>query len=232
RLKQEVKFLRRAAPGDMVTATVRVVEKRDEGNLVVLETVCTGARGEELLRGRATVIAPDRPVTLPQPAVRVGCRHRYETFIEEAKKHPRARAAIVHPCSPAAVLGAIEVRDEGLLDPLLVGPEARIRAAAEPAGVSLEGIAIEPVEHSHEAAALSVVLDAGGKVSLLVKGSQHTDELLSAVVAGDSGLRTDRRISHVYVLDVPVYDKLLVVTDAAVNIQPSLEHKRDICQNA
>ena len=233
--KQEVKFLRRATPGELVTATVRVIAKRDQDNVVVFEAVCTGPMGEELLRGLATVIAPDRSVALPQPglpAVRIARRHRYEAFIAEARRHPRAKAAIVHPCSPAAILGAIEVRDEGLLDPVLVGPEARIRAAAETAGVSLEGIAIEPVEHSHAAAARAVELAVAGKVSLLVKGSQHTDELLSAVVAHDSGLRTDRRISHVYVLDVPAYDKLLIVTDAAVNILPTLEHKRDICQNA
>lgn len=234
-LGQEVKFLRRATPGELVTATVRVIAKRDQDNVVVFEAVCTGPMGEELLRGLATVIAPDRSVALPQPglpAVRIARRHRYEAFIAEARRHPRAKAAIVHPCSPAAILGAIEVRDEGLLDPVLVGPEARIRAAAETAGVSLEGIAIEPVEHSHAAAARAVELAVAGKVSLLVKGSQHTDELLSAVVAHDSGLRTDRRISHVYVLDVPAYDKLLIVTDAAVNILPTLEHKRDICQNA
>jgi phosphate acetyltransferase len=115
---------------------------------------------------------------------------------------------------------------------VLVGPEHKIRAAAETAQVSLDWIPIEPVEHSHAAAARSVELAIAGKVAILVKGSLHTDELLGAVVAPGSGLRTERRISHVYAMDVPAYDKPLIVTDAAINIQPTLEHKRDICQNA
>jgi phosphate acetyltransferase len=119
-----------------------------------------------------------------------------------------------------------------LLDPLLIGPEAKIRAAAEAANVSLDGITIEAVAHSHAAAARAVELGAAGKVAALMKGSLHTDELLSAVVAAGSGLRTGRRISHVYAMDIPAYSKPLIVTDAAVNISPTLAQKRDICQNA
>lgn len=149
-----------------------------------------------------------------------------------ARDLPMIPAAIVHPCSPEAILAAIEVRDEGLLEPLLIGPGAKIRAAAEAAKVSLDGIAIETVTHSHAAAARAVELAVAGRVSLLVKGSLHTDELLGAVVAPGSGLRTERRISHVYAMDVPAYPKPLIITDAAINIQPTLEQKRDICQNA
>jgi len=142
------------------------------------------------------------------------------------------RTAIVHPCSVEAIQAAIEARDEGLLDPVLIGPEDKIRAAAALAQVSLDGITIFSVEHSHAAAALAVEMGAAGKVDALMKGSLHTDELLAAVVHPASGLRTERRISHVYVMDIPAYAKPLVVTDAAVNIAPSLAHKRDICQNA
>jgi phosphate acetyltransferase len=127
---------------------------------------------------------------------------------------------------------AIEARDEGLFEPVLIGPEHKIRAAAEAAQVSIEGLALEFVPHSHAAAERAVELAVAGKVSVLVKGSLHTDELLNAVVAPQSGLRTERRISHVYALDVPAYGKPLVVTDAAINILPTLEQKRDICQNA
>jgi phosphate acetyltransferase len=142
---------------------------------------------------------------------------------------PAIRAAIVHPCSPDAILAAIEVRDEGLFDPPLVGPEAKIRAAAK---VSLDGIAIESVPHGHAAAERAVELAVSGKVSVLVKGSLHTDELMSAVVASSSGLRTDRRTSHIYAMDVPAYPKRLIVTDAAITIRPTLGEKRDICRNA
>ena len=114
----------------------------------------------------------------------------------------------------------------------MIGPEAKIRAAAAAAHVSLDGIPIESVAHSHAAAARAVELAVAGKVSVLVKGSLHTDELLEAVVAPDSGLRTERRMSHVYAMDVPAYAKPLIVTDAAINIRPTLDHKRDICQNA
>jgi phosphate acetyltransferase len=157
---------------------------------------------------------------------------RYEAFIQKARDLPPIQAAIVHPCSPEAVRAAVEVRDERLLVPLLVGPEAKIRAAADVAGVSLDGISIESVPHSHAAAARAVEIAVAGDVEVLVKGSLHTDELLGAVVAPTSGLRTERRISHVYAMDVPAYPKPILITDAAINIQPTLEQKRDICQNA
>ncbi|MCK9549991.1 bifunctional enoyl-CoA hydratase/phosphate acetyltransferase [Aquamicrobium sp.] len=234
-LGQEFHFLKPVAPGDTVTATVKVTEKRADKNIVLLDTICTNQKGEDVLSGVATVIAPSRSVEwqatrLPDVSLR---RHdRYEAFVREARSLPTVRAAIVHPCSTAAILGAVEVRDEGLFEPLLIGPEEKIRAAAEAAGVDLAGIAIEAVEHSHAAAARAVELAVAGKVSVLVKGSLHSDELLGAVVAKDSGLRTERRISHAYGMDVPAYSKPIIITDAAINIQPTLEQKRDICQNA
>lgn len=188
-----------------------------------------------MLTGTATVIAPTHKIEWPWttlPDVSLQRHDRYEAFVRKARGMPSLRAAIVHPCSPEAITAAIEVRDQQLLEPLLIGPEAKIRAAAEAARVSLDGIAIEPVAHSHGAARRAVELAVAGKVSVLVKGSLHTDELLGAAVAHDSGLRTERRISHVYAMDVPAYPKPLIVTDAAINIQPTLQHKRDICQNA
>lgn len=234
-LGQDLRFRKPVAPGDTVTVTVTVREKRPEKRIVLLDTLCTNQRGEEVLTGTATVIAPARLIEWPQitpPEVALKRHDRYEHFVDQAKALPALRAAIVHPCSPEAILAAAEIRDEGLLEPLLVGPEAKIRAAAEQAGVSLNGIAIEAVEHSHAAACRAVELAVAGKVAALMKGSLHTDELLGAVVAPGSGLRTDRRISHVYAMDVPAYGKPIIVTDAAINIQPTLDQKRDICQNA
>ncbi|PPE78918.1 phosphate acetyltransferase [Kaistia algarum] len=157
---------------------------------------------------------------------------RFEPFVTEARGMPPLLTAVVHPCSPEAVRAAVDARDEGLLSPVLVGPENKIRAAAEAAVVSLSGLKIEPTEHSHASAERGTQMAARGEVHALMKGSLHSDELLGAVVAATSGLRTARRISHVYVLDVPAYSKLLVVTDAAINIAPTLLQKRDICQNA
>ena len=234
-LSQELDFLKPVSPGDAITATVTVKEKLPEKNIVLLETVCTNNKGDQVLRGVAKVIAPDHKIEWPStrlPDVTLRRHDRYKGFVSKARDLQAVRAAIVHPCSPAAIQGAAEVRDEGLLDPILVGPEAKIRAAAEQAQVSLDGFIIEPVPHSHAAAARAVEFATSGKVAVLVKGSLHTDELLSAVLSSASGLRTERRLSHVYVMDVPAYPKPLIVTDAAINIQPTLEHKRDICQNA
>ena len=234
-LGQDLHFHRPVAPGDTITVTVTVREKRPEKRVVMLDTRCANQRGEEVLSGTATVIAPERQITWPRaklPEVSLRRNDRYEDFVKQARALPALRAAIVHPCSPEAILAAVEIRDEGLLEPLLIGPEAKIRAAADKAEVSLDGIAIETVEHSHAAAARAVELAVAGKVATLMKGSLHSDELLGAVVSPSSGLRTERRVSHVYAMDVPAYAKPLIVTDAAINIQPTLEHKRDICQNA
>ncbi|MCX5495658.1 bifunctional enoyl-CoA hydratase/phosphate acetyltransferase [Kaistia dalseonensis] len=234
-LGQDLKFLKPVAPGDTITATVTVREKRPEKRIVLLETTCTNQNGDAVLSGLATVMAPAESITWPRmrlPDVTLRRHDRYDAFVKEAQALPVLRAGIVHPCSPEAILAAIEVRDQGLLDPLLIGPEAKIRAAAEAAGVSLDGMTIESVPHSHAAAARAVEMAVAGKIALLVKGSLHTDELLGAVVAPGSGLRTERRISHVYAMDVPAYSKPIIVTDAAINIQPTLDQKRDICQNA
>lgn len=234
-LDQRIRFLSPVAPGDTITAAVEVTELIAGTQHVRLATVCTNQRGETVLEGEALVIAPRAHVSwaagrLPEAVIRP--TGRYQGFVEQARALPTVTAAIVHPCSKAAILGAVEVRDEGLLDPLLIGPEARIRAAADEAGVSLDGMVIENTQHSHAAAARAVELAARGRVSVLVKGSLHSDELLAAVVSKTGGLRTGRRISHVYAMDVPAYGKPVMVTDAAINILPTLEHKRDICQNA
>ncbi|MGV8936536.1 MAG: bifunctional enoyl-CoA hydratase/phosphate acetyltransferase [Allorhizobium sp.] len=234
-LGQDLKFLKPVAPGDTITAIVTVEEKRPKKRVVRLDTRCTNQHGEEVMSGTATVIAPQTRIEWPRASladISVHRHDRFDTLVREAQKLPMVRTVLVHPCSPEAILAAIEIRDEGLLDPLLVGPEAKIRAAAAAAGVSLDGFTIDPVEHSHAAAARAVELAVAGKVGTIMKGSLHSDELLGAVVATGSGLKTERRISHVYVMDVPAYAKLLVVTDAAINIAPTLAHKRDICQNA
>lgn len=234
-LGQELKFLKPASIGDTILASVTVKELRPAKRIVVLDTTCTNQKGEQVLSGTATVIAPERSIEWPRttlPDVSLRRHDRYEAFVRAAAETPALPAAIVHPCSPEAILGAIEVRRAGLLEPLLVGPEEKIRRAAALADVSLDGMPIEHTPHSHAAAARAVQLAAAGKVAVLVKGSLHTDELLAAVVSATGGLRTERRISHVYAMDVPAYPKPLIVTDAAINIQPTLEQKRDICQNA
>ena len=140
--------------------------------------------------------------------------------------------AVAHPCSEAALSAAVQGFKQHLIVPVLVGPRVRIEGVANQAGLDISGLRLIDTPHSHASADAAVALVRSGQAGLLMKGSLHTDELLGAVVSKDTGLRTGRRLSHVFLMDVPAYHKLLMVTDAAINIVPTLEDKRDICQNA
>jgi phosphate acetyltransferase len=157
---------------------------------------------------------------------------KYEQLLERCRPLAPVPTAVVHPCEATALAGALEAAAKGLIVPILVGPAARIAEVAREARLSVDRIHVVDTPHSHGAAAKAVELVRTGQAELLMKGSLHTDELLGAVVAREAGLRTGRRISHVFVMDVPTYHKVLVVTDAAINIAPTLEDKVDICQNA
>jgi phosphotransacetylase len=157
---------------------------------------------------------------------------KYEKLLERCKKLEPVVTAVVYPCEETALSGAIEAGEAGLIVPILVGPAATIKELARKKSIKLGSIEIVDVADSRAAAAKAVELVRQGKAELLMKGSLHTDELLGAVVARDTGLRTGRRLSHVFIMDIPTYHKVLVVTDAAINIAPSLEDKVDICQNA
>ena len=157
---------------------------------------------------------------------------RLAALVSRARKLPAIRAAVVHPCDRASLEGALAARALGMIDPILVGPRGKIAAAAALAGVSLDGFEIEDAPHSHAAAFRAVELVRAGKAQAIMKGALHTDEVMGAVVARDTGLRTERRISHIFVIDAPLYSKLILVSDAAINIAPDLNDKRDIVQNA
>jgi phosphotransacetylase len=157
---------------------------------------------------------------------------KYEQLLKRCQGLEPIPTAVAHPCEETALTGAIEARDERLIVPILVGPQAKIRDVAAKAKVDIDDIEIVDTAHSHESAARAVELVRQGKAELLMKGSLHSDELLGAVVARETGLRTARRVSHVFVMDAPSYHKVLVITDAAINIAPTLEDKVDICQNA
>jgi phosphate acetyltransferase len=139
---------------------------------------------------------------------------------------------VAHPCDVPSLTGAIEAAKQGLIAPILVGPRPKIEAAAKSANIDLKDVCIIDAPHSTASAARAIELLREGKAELLMKGSLHTDELMGAVVAHESGLRTGRRISHIFVMDVPTYHKVLIITDGAINIAPTLEDKVDICQNA
>jgi phosphate acetyltransferase len=157
---------------------------------------------------------------------------KYERLLARCRSLEPVPTAVAHPCEASALSGAIEAANEGLIVPILVGPRSRIEATAKSIGIDLSGSQIVDTPHSNASAAKAVELLREAQAELLMKGSLHTDELMAAVVAREGGLRTGRRISHVFVMDVPTYHKVLIVTDAAINIAPTLEDKVDICQNA
>jgi phosphotransacetylase len=157
---------------------------------------------------------------------------KYEKLLAKCKKLSPVPTAVVHPCEKSALSGAIEAADLGLIVPLLVGPNDKIKATAKSAGIDIKKYEIVDAPHSHASAAKGVELLRAGGAELLMKGSLHTDELMTAVVSREGGLRTGRRISHVFIMDIPTYHKVLFITDGAINIAPTLEDKADICQNA
>ena len=157
---------------------------------------------------------------------------KYERLLERCAGLAPVPTAVAHPCEKSALEGALEAGQKGLITPILVGPAGKIEEIAKASGVDLGRTEIIEAPHSHASAATAVALVREGRAELLMKGSLHSDELLSAVIARDAGLRTARRISHVFIMDVPTYHKVLIVTDAAINIAPALEDKADICQNA
>jgi phosphotransacetylase len=157
---------------------------------------------------------------------------KYEQLLERCRNLQPVPTAVAHPCEASALTAAVEAAQKKLINPILVGPADKIAEIAKSARLDLGGIEIIDAPHSHASAEKAVALVREGRAEVLMKGSLHTDELLSAVVSREKGLRTGRRISHVFLMDVPTYHKVLVVTDAAINIAPLLEDKADICQNA
>ena len=222
------------AAGDILTAKVTAREKKD-GNLVVFDCRCVNQDGKELVVGTVTVQAPTEHqvydiVKPPRLELRYG--DAFAQLIKGCQGCDPVPCAIVHPCDRDSLLGAIEAARRGLIIPVLVGPEDKIRKAAEEAQIDLAPYRIVSTPHSHASAAKSVELASKGEVEALMKGSLHTDEIMGAIVPSAAGLRTSRRISHAFVMDVATYPKMFMMTDAAVNIFPDLEVKRDIVQNA
>ncbi len=235
-LRQSLESQGAAGPGDTLTLVVSVKSKAAEGRRVILDCRATNQRGTMILNGAVEVIAPAEKIKRRLVRGQNGEIHekgrRYRRLIELTRGLRPLRTAVVHPVDEASLVGAVEAAREGLIEAVLVGPEAKIHHAAELANVDLSSFEIVTTEHSHAAAQAAVALARLGKVEAVMKGALHTDELMRAVVDSASGLRTARRLSHVFSIDAPSYPRPLFITDAAVNIYPSLMDKRDIVQNA
>lgn len=231
---QDLRFEGSVRAGDELTGSVTAREKRAAGKQIVFE--CLVERGgDKLIAGTVTVAAPSERIRYSNVATPELILRRNDAFarlLKQCQNLEPVRCAVVHPCDRASLLGPLEAAKHGLIVPVLVGPQAKIRAVAQAEKVDLSAVECVHAEHSHAAAALAAEMARDGKVEALMKGSLHTDELLGAVVRSSSGLRTARRISHVFLLDVPAYPRPLMVTDAAINIAPTLEDKIDIAQNA
>jgi phosphate acetyltransferase len=166
------------------------------------------------------------------PRIKINDHAKLHALIARAQKHPAIKVAIAHPCDQVSLESAVKAAELKLMEPILVGPEQRIREVAAKHGLDISGFEIVDAAYSHESAAKAVELVREGRAEALMKGSLHTDELMAAVVKRDTGLRTARRISHCFIMDVPDHDQPLIITDAAVNIAPDLTSKVHITQNA
>jgi phosphate acetyltransferase len=234
-VSQSMQFLAAARSGDKLEIAVKVKSKDAATQHVVLDCVVRKADGKELMIGEAVVKAPSRKQRVPSAN---GLRwHVFDAaagvqnLLKQATQHDRIRCAIVHPCDSESLRGALDAALEGLFTPVIVAPRDRLLAVADEAGLDLRDAELEDVPHSHAAAERAAALAAAGLVQALMKGSLHTDELMKAVLARPE-LRTKRRLSHVFRFDVPMYHKPLFITDAALNIAPTLDDKVHIVQNA
>jgi len=234
-LEQALHFSKPVRVGDTLTVSVTVTAKEDDKKRLDLDCQVLNQKGERVLHGLARVMAPTQKVRRPRynvPHIQLfDPEARLRSLLAMGDGLPAIRCGIVHPCDADSLRGAMDSAQRGLIDPVLIGPEAKLRELAEQAGIDLAGIDIESVPHSHAAACKGAEMAAARQVEALMKGSLHTEELIRAVVA-TTALRTARRMSHVFRFDVPTYHKPLLLTDAALNIHPTLADKADIVQNA
>ncbi len=233
-VSQTLNFKRPVKVGDTVRVEVRVSDKGERGR-VTFACACHNQNDEPVVTGEAVVMAPStkvkRPMSERPQAVLYERGDRLQALVGLAGETPPVRVAVAHPCNAVSLEGVAQALDARLIEPVLVGPRSKIEAAAAEIDFDLGGLEMVDAPHSHAAADAAVQLARQGGVDMLMKGALHTDELMGSVVARE-GLRTERRTSHVYVIDTPAYDKLLFISDAAINIAPSLDDKRDITQNA
>ncbi|WP_374404542.1 bifunctional enoyl-CoA hydratase/phosphate acetyltransferase [Niveibacterium sp.] len=221
--------------GDELTASVRVRHKHASDCSVQLDIRVVNQHGDDLLWGSLTVLPPGTKGSFAdtrKAAFYMPRNDAFEKMYVACEGIPPVLTAVVHPCDRDSLLGPIEAARKGLIIPVLIGPAAKIHAVAQAENIDLSGYQLIDCEHSHAAADHAAGLARHGKVQALMKGSLHTDELMGAVVKASNGLRTSRRVTHVFVMDVPAYPRMLLVTDAAINIFPTVEEKVDIVQNA
>jgi len=234
-LGQTLHFRAPARIGDTLTISVRVTGRQEAGKRLMLACSCINQDGVTVIEGQADVIAPSERISMPRttlPEVRLLTGDSgLLRLLEHVRPLGAIATAVVHPCDALSLSAALDAQAAGLIVPVLVAPRARLQAVADSNRLDISGLRIEDVPHSHAAAARAVALAASGEVAALMKGSLHTDELISAVLACPE-LRTGRRLSHCFLMQTPSYPRPFIITDAAINIAPNLDEKADIIRNA
>jgi len=234
-LEQNLHFSRPVRIGDTLNVTVTCISKQDDKKTVELDCLLVNQKGDRVLYGVAKVMAPTEKLRMPRihaPHISLfDPEQRHANLLALGAQLEPVRCGVVHPCDADSLQGAMDAHHAGLIQAVLIAPEKKLRALAAEAGIDLTGIEVIHVEHSHAAADLAAQMAADKKLEALMKGSLHTDELIHAVVS-QKGLRTGRRMSHVFRFEAPMYPKPLYITDAALNIAPTLAEKADIVQNA
>ncbi len=236
-LDQTLKFTAPVVPGDTITVTVTVTDKKPEKHIVNLACTCINQNNKIVISGVATVIAPTvkvkrKKIVLPKVTIKKKTGEWYNKLILLTKNLTPLKTAIVHPVDKLSLQGAIDAAKEKIIIPILVGPKDKILAAAKDANLDISSFQLISTKHSNESAEVAVQLVREGKVDALMKGKIHTDELMAPVVNKETGLLTGRRMSHVLYVEPPEYFKPLFISDAALNIRPNLQEKKDITQNA
>lgn len=236
-LSQSLKFTHPIILGDTVTVTVTAISKDPNKHILELDCKCVTAAGKLAISGVASVIAPQvkikrKRIVMPEVVLQNPSDKLYQQLLELSKSMEPLITGVVHPVDELSLRGAIAAAKDGIIIPILIGPKQKIIDTANSAKLDISAYQIIATKHSHGAADVAVQMANDGKVEALMKGKLHTDELMSAVVNKQTGLRTGRRMSHVFALEVPNYSKPLFLTDAALNLFPHLEEKVDIVQNA
>ena len=232
-VSQGLNFYRPITIGDTLTITVTCKEKFEHNHHIILDCVALNQDGLKVIDGTAEVVAPTEKIKRTRvvlPEVTISDRElRYRHLLSISQGLSPIPIAVTHPCDRESLLGPVQAAQAGLVDPILIGPEARIHAVAEEHGIDIKGFRIVNTAHSHASAEVAAAMCRDGGAEALMKGSLHTDEMMSEVIRH---LRTGRRISHVFLADVPSYPHPLMITDAAITIEPTLMDKVDIIQNA
>lgn len=234
-LEQDIRFRAPLSIGDTLTVSITVREKFKEKNIVHFDCLGVNQKGDTIISGLAVVIAPTEKIRVRRtelPKIIINRDDRFNALIDSCQDLPAIKTAVVHPVTADILQALMDSVKANLIIPVLIGPLAKIKAAAKEAQIDISKWELIDTEHSDAAAIKAAQLAALGDVDAIMKGSLHTDELMAAIVCSTSGLRTKYRISHVYVMNVPTYHKPLLITDAAINIAPNAADKADICQNA